>query len=65
MGAAVEGGKRKSPRRTALDAVSGAIAGMVSRFVVGPLDVLKIRFQVQVPPRTHRAPVARDHRRHR
>lgn len=42
------GGKKKSPRRSGLDAISGAIAGMVSRFVVGPLDVIKIRFQVQV-----------------
>ncbi|KAK2080925.1 hypothetical protein QBZ16_000779 [Prototheca wickerhamii] len=29
---------------------AGAIAGAVSRFAVGPLDVLKIRFQVQLEP---------------
>lgn len=31
-------------------AVSGAISGAISRFVVGPLDVMKIRFQVQLEP---------------
>lgn len=33
-----------------LHATAGAIAGCISRFVVGPLDVLKIRFQVQLEP---------------
>ena len=31
-------------------AVAGAISGAVSRFIVGPLDVMKIRFQVQLEP---------------
>ena len=33
-----------------LHASAGAVAGAVARFVVGPLDVLKIRFQVQLEP---------------
>jgi solute carrier family 25 thiamine pyrophosphate transporter 19 len=41
------GGK---PRKVSLDALAGALAGCVSRFVVGPLDVVKIRFQVQLEP---------------
>jgi solute carrier family 25 (mitochondrial thiamine pyrophosphate transporter), member 19 len=36
--------------RIALDAAAGALAGCISRFVVGPLDVIKIRFQVQLEP---------------
>lgn len=36
--------------RAALDATAGAIAGAVARLVVNPLDVLKIRFQVQLEP---------------
>jgi solute carrier family 25 thiamine pyrophosphate transporter 19 len=36
--------------RVLIDAAAGAIAGCVSRFVVGPLDVVKIRFQVQLEP---------------
>ena len=34
--------------RAVLDAVAGATAGCVARFVVGPLDVLKIRFQASI-----------------
>ena len=29
---------------------AGALAGCTARFVVGPLDVIKIRFQVQLEP---------------
>lgn len=44
--------RQKSPerKRAWLDATAGAAAGCVARFVVGPLDVLKIRFQVQLEP---------------
>ena len=34
--------------RAVLDAVAGAAAGCIARFVVGPLDVLKIRFQAGI-----------------
>lgn len=37
-------------KRALHDAVAGAVSGCVARFVVGPLDVLKIRFQVQTEP---------------
>lgn len=43
-----EDGKKKST--LGLDATAGAIAGCISRVVVGPLDVVKIRFQVQIEP---------------
>lgn len=33
-----------------VDAIAGALAGCVARFAVGPLDVVKIRFQVQLEP---------------
>uniref|UniRef100_A0A0C9QN63 TSA: Wollemia nobilis Ref_Wollemi_Transcript_19029_1329 transcribed RNA sequence n=1 Tax=Wollemia nobilis TaxID=56998 RepID=A0A0C9QN63_9CONI len=37
-------------RRALVDAMAGAIAGGVSRTVTSPLDVIKIRFQVQLEP---------------
>lgn len=44
------GEKKEVKNRALLDATAGALAGVIARFVVGPLDVLKIRFQVQLEP---------------
>ncbi|CAH9117811.1 unnamed protein product [Cuscuta epithymum] len=37
-------------RRAFVDATAGAISGAISRTVTSPLDVIKIRFQVQLEP---------------
>ncbi|KAG5236122.1 hypothetical protein OIU76_010943 [Salix suchowensis] len=37
-------------KRALIDATAGAIAGGISRAVTSPLDVIKIRFQVQLEP---------------
>ncbi|CAN6468139.1 unnamed protein product [Victoria cruziana] len=37
-------------KRAFIDATAGAIAGGISRTVTSPLDVIKIRFQVQLEP---------------
>ncbi|GMY27712.1 mitochondrial thiamine diphosphate carrier 2-like [Fagus crenata] len=37
-------------KRAVIDATAGAIAGGISRMVTSPLDVIKIRFQVQLEP---------------
>jgi len=39
-------------KRALLDAIAGAIADGISRTVTSPLDVIKIRFQVQLEPTT-------------
>ena len=46
----IEQDKHPNIHRILLDATAGAVAGCVSRLVVGPLDVIKIRFQVQLEP---------------
>ncbi|GAA0153490.1 mitochondrial carrier protein [Lithospermum erythrorhizon] len=40
-------------KRVFIDAASGAISGAVSRTITSPLDVIKIRFQVQLEPTIH------------
>jgi solute carrier family 25 thiamine pyrophosphate transporter 19 len=45
-------------QRALNDATAGAVSGCVARFIVGPLDVLKIRFQVQTEPVSRRAATA-------
>lgn len=45
-----DGNTKEVKNRALLDATAGALAGAMARFVVGPLDVLKIRFQVQLEP---------------
>ncbi|GMI70331.1 hypothetical protein like AT5G48970 [Hibiscus trionum] len=47
-------------RRALLDATAGAISGGISRTVTSPLDVIKIRFQVQLEPTTSLALLHRD-----
>ncbi|KAL7123829.1 hypothetical protein ABFS83_14G009000 [Erythranthe nasuta] len=42
----------KQMKRASIDATAGAISGAVSRTIVSPLDVIKIRFQVQLEPTT-------------
>ncbi|KAI4317606.1 hypothetical protein L6164_025464 [Bauhinia variegata] len=39
-------------KRAMLDSSAGAISGAISRTVTSPLDVIKIRFQVQLEPTT-------------
>ncbi len=45
-----DGKEPKNRARMVMDATAGAIAGCVARFITGPLDVIKIRFQVQLEP---------------
>ncbi|XP_023000201.1 mitochondrial thiamine diphosphate carrier 2-like isoform X2 [Cucurbita pepo subsp. pepo] len=47
-------------KRAVIDSSAGAIAGCVSRTVTSPLDVIKIRFQVQLEPTTKWALVQRS-----
>ncbi|PPR98491.1 hypothetical protein GOBAR_AA22172 [Gossypium barbadense] len=47
-------------KRALLDASAGAIAGGISRTVTSPLDVIKIRFQVQLEPTASWALIRRD-----
>lgn len=47
-------------KRAAIEATAGALAGGVSRTVTSPLDVIKIRFQVQLEPTSSWALVGGD-----
>ncbi|XP_057806030.1 mitochondrial thiamine diphosphate carrier 2-like isoform X2 [Salvia miltiorrhiza] len=47
-------------KRALIDATAGAISGAVARTVTSPLDVIKIRFQVQLEPTTQWALLRRD-----
>nr|TKW18708.1 hypothetical protein SEVIR_5G448900v2 [Setaria viridis] len=47
-------------RRALVDSLAGAISGGISRTVTSPLDVIKIRFQVQLEPTTSWGVLQRD-----
>ncbi|KAL5541845.1 hypothetical protein UlMin_009555 [Ulmus minor] len=47
-------------KRAMIDTTAGAIAGGISRTVTSPLDVIKIRFQVQLEPTTSWALLRRN-----
>ena len=54
--ASSEGDGKK--RSATIDATAGALAGCLARFAVGPLDVVKIRLQVQREPTVRAAGAA-------
>ncbi|XP_060174069.1 mitochondrial thiamine diphosphate carrier 2-like [Lycium barbarum] len=47
-------------KRAFINATSGAISGGISRTVTSPLDVIKIRFQVQLEPTSQWASLRKD-----
>ncbi|KQK11392.1 hypothetical protein BRADI_2g59930v3 [Brachypodium distachyon] len=57
MGAAEEPSQM---RRAMVDTLAGAISGGISRTVTSPLDVIKIRFQVQLEPTASWGALRRD-----
>mmetsp|Transcript_4677 Transcript_4677/g.12803 ORF Transcript_4677/g.12803 Transcript_4677/m.12803 type:complete len:363 (-) Transcript_4677:916-2004(-) len=51
MGGALQDEGTAVQKSTSLQrAVAGSLSGCVARFIIGPLDVIKIRFQVQLEP---------------
>lgn len=57
--AAAAGASLPKQQRMLLDAVAGAAAGCVSRVIVAPLDLVKIRLQVQLEPVLGASPVSK------
>ncbi|BAT80252.1 mitochondrial thiamine diphosphate carrier 2-like isoform X1 [Vigna umbellata] len=53
-------GEPSQLKRAAIDATAGALSGAVSRTVTSPLDVIKIRFQVQLEPTSSWALLRKD-----
>ncbi|THU54607.1 hypothetical protein C4D60_Mb10t26890 [Musa balbisiana] len=47
-------------KRALVDSLAGAVSGGISRTVTSPLDVIKIRFQVQIEPTSSWALLKRD-----
>jgi hypothetical protein len=50
MGVDVTKKEERLSKNAALHAAAGGFAGACARFAVGPLDVVKIRMQVQLEP---------------
>lgn len=49
-----DAGTQRQRTPPAVTAIAGGIAGLTSRFTIAPLDVIKIRLQLQSRPTTYR-----------
>lgn len=54
-----DGNKLQKQQRMVLDAIAGAAAGCISRVIVAPLDLVKIRLQVQLEPVLGGSPISK------